>query len=430
MHLKNIRKILTASTIAALMLITAAPAAPLTAVAYPITRATPTEYPYVVSILHNPAPGVYAPEFRCSGALIDRYFVVTAAHCVSDENLQPEQLLVGHGGESHDSMSSYGVIGFAIHPRYTVAVTNQDVALPHDLALVHLAEPIEGPYLQLTGQNDKGLLKGKNGLRFYGWGEDQNGRTSPLLGVTRQTDMSRSGKRWYISFNPKLQIAAGWKIRGENLYSIPCYGDSGGPLVGFAKGKSPRLLGIVSYGAESCRTAAPVVYTRISAYLSWLKEARTALAATAAATRLIYISDDALGDATGSWQAAELASGAVTADGEYTVLFAEMLTENWSDFAYEMHAVLESYTNDGTFEADGTGLYDEEGALLCPASSTYGKEDGTGYHGLWIATTCLVEAVGTTFDASIWLRSASTSVYLPGESEDGVRVEYVIAPKL
>jgi trypsin len=403
------------------------------AVAYPIAQAEPEEYPYVVDVSYNPQPGVNAPEFRCTGALIARYFVLTAAHCVSDDGLEPEQILIGRGGRNRNELSNYGVIGIAVHPRYTVPQTNDEVGLPHDLALLHLAEPVEGPYLSLTTKNDKALLSGKNGLRFYGWGEDQNQRMSDLLGVTRQLDMSRSAKRWFPDFNPRLQIAAGWKIKGENLYSAPCFGDSGGPLVGFAKGGAPRLLGVVSYGATSCRTSAPVVYTRVSAYLPWIASARQDLAMKANKTALLYTAKDDFSDATGIWQAAEVVSGGVAADRAATVFLVETLSEPWTEFDYRAQAVIESYTTESLHYVDSDGLYDEEGNVLCTATTEERSGEGlydSTYYIVGVDTTCLREAVGTTFDASIWLYADSSGIYNQGTSSDGVRVEFVIVPAL
>jgi hypothetical protein len=432
-NLRNLAAKLLGSAVVVTAGFTALSAGRTQAVAYPITQAAPDQYPYVVDVSYNPQPGVNAPEFRCTGALIDRYFVLTAAHCVSEEGLEPEQILIGRGGRNRNEMSNYGVIGIAIHPRYTVPMTNAEVGLPHDLALLHLAEPVEGPYLTLTTKNDKTLLSGKKGLRFYGWGEDQNQRSSDLLGVTRQLDMSRSARKWFPDFNPKLQIAAGWRLKGENLYSAPCFGDSGGPLVGFAKGGAPRLLGVVSYGAASCRTSAPVVYTRVSAYLSWITSTRQELALKAQDTALLYTAEDDLSDATGVWQAAEIVSGGVAADRTTTVFLVETLIKPWTNFDYRAQAVIESYTTDEQHYMDASGLYDGDGNLLCAA--TAGERSGDGgygsvYYVLGVSTECLRGAVGTTFDASIWLHAVSSGVYGSDKSSDGVLVEFVIVPAL
>ena len=51
-----------------------------------------------------------------------------------------------------------------------------------------------------------------------------------------------------------------------------CGGDSGGPLVYQAITDDPYYqVGIVSYGTRICGRGVPGVYTRIEAYLDWIK---------------------------------------------------------------------------------------------------------------------------------------------------------------
>jgi hypothetical protein len=50
-----------------------------------------------------------------------------------------------------------------------------------------------------------------------------------------------------------------------------CQGDSGGPLMVFTKSKQWELIGITSYGI-GCATGKPGVYTRITAFLTWIQQ--------------------------------------------------------------------------------------------------------------------------------------------------------------
>ena len=48
---------------------------------------------------------------------------------------------------------------------------------------------------------------------------------------------------------------------------VVCYqGDSGGPLAAH-----DRVIGLVSFGMIRCADGVPDVFTRVSAYLSWIK---------------------------------------------------------------------------------------------------------------------------------------------------------------
>jgi len=53
-----------------------------------------------------------------------------------------------------------------------------------------------------------------------------------------------------------------------------CNGDSGGPLVIENNGESRQVIGIVSWGYIPCGSGEgkPSVYTRVSAYIDWIKQ--------------------------------------------------------------------------------------------------------------------------------------------------------------
>jgi secreted trypsin-like serine protease len=46
-------------------------------------------------------------------------------------------------------------------------------------------------------------------------------------------------------------------------------GDSGGPLTGVVGGQR-RVLGVTSFGSQSCAVGYPQAFTRVTFYLSWI----------------------------------------------------------------------------------------------------------------------------------------------------------------
>lgn len=66
-------------------------------------------------------------------------------------------------------------------------------------------------------------------------------------------------------FHADTQLCIG--KNGKNA----CNGDSGGPLACETEGNF-KVLGIASYVAGSCDVDHPVVYTKVSAYVSWIME--------------------------------------------------------------------------------------------------------------------------------------------------------------
>jgi secreted trypsin-like serine protease len=78
--------------------------------------------------------------------------------------------------------------------------------------------------------------------------------------------------RQVYDFDTRKQICA-----GNNQYTKDaCQGDSGGPLMYEINGQW-YVNGVVSYGEECAKFYRPGVYTRVSYYLSWIRQITSAL---------------------------------------------------------------------------------------------------------------------------------------------------------
>ncbi len=68
-------------------------------------------------------------------------------------------------------------------------------------------------------------------------------------------------------------IVVSYSFHRHSCLLDACTGDSGGPLMFFTESKQWELIGITSYGkGNSCATEYPGVYTRVTAFLSWIKD--------------------------------------------------------------------------------------------------------------------------------------------------------------
>ncbi len=97
--------------------------------------------------------------------------------------------------------------------------------------------------------------------------------SSPILQEASLNVISNSFCRRLLSpslgrhgaVNDTIQICA------VHPYRDSCKGDSGGPLLLKGDGYELIQIGIVSYGSRDCSSGLPGVYTRVSAYVDWIK---------------------------------------------------------------------------------------------------------------------------------------------------------------
>ena len=66
--------------------------------------------------------------------------------------------------------------------------------------------------------------------------------------------------------NTDIQLCAG--DPGKDA----CMGDSGGPLLAKTEADEIVQIGIVSFGSKKCGDGFPGIYTKVSAFISWIEE--------------------------------------------------------------------------------------------------------------------------------------------------------------
>lgn len=201
----------------------------------------------------------------CGAVLVAKDMVLTAAHCVGTMN---GKVLVGAMKENTASFGGAewrGVIGGMIkHPNYSTSTNSNDL-------MMFRITPVTKTHLKpifLNGRNKK--PKTGQPLRVIGMGAlnpagTQYGKSlkqTTVKYVSPRTCNSRYGG-W---LNSKTMLCA---ADFEGQRSDSCYGDSGGPI--FIPAKFPKLVGIVSFGADCADKYYPGVYARVSGNISWIK---------------------------------------------------------------------------------------------------------------------------------------------------------------
>ncbi|CAF1310210.1 unnamed protein product [Adineta ricciae] len=260
------------------------------------------------------------PNF-CGGTVINERHILTAAHCIADLeeygfSIRDIEVRLGliDIPDPGPHVESYSLQSATIHPDYNT----HDIAAGYDIAVLTLSRPIDFnrnefiskvclPFLNSTPPDDLANpeypLPNTN-LIAVGWGVKREGShiTSDILQqVTLQAvDKNDSKCRYPADFpvpaqhnNPQIQMCAAApgkgklyfaslhhleitvQIRNSSSFNFidTCQGDSGGPLLMFRPDtKVWELVGVTSFGKGCAEASYSGVYTRVAAYLDWIKQ--------------------------------------------------------------------------------------------------------------------------------------------------------------
>ena len=201
------------------------------------------------------------PEFICSGSLITKDVIITAAHCAFDKGFYWVRL-------KSDTLKSEEplreVAAVWRHERYNKKTTQ------NDLGLLKLTDPVTDiKPVAIPKKSEVSKLSSPRKFQILGWGNDQLKTIAKFLRYANLVDQSGAARKTYGRFfNSTTMLSAGRYIPAERVFAGGCNGDSGGPLT-TKLGDKTVLVGLTSWGsAQGCDKGKPTIFTKLTYYVS------------------------------------------------------------------------------------------------------------------------------------------------------------------
>ncbi|KAI5640682.1 trypsin domain-containing protein [Phthorimaea operculella] len=194
-------------------------------------------------------------DYICGGSIINQNFILSAAHCFNSCDADRSTYVVVVGTTDYSKAKSHSVEKVFMHKYYSPKFVKNDIALiklKNDLMFNRNVQRIT-------------IVKRPPAYAFAeiaGWGllDEEEGTEGKILKRARQKVLSAMECVDELEYLPPKAFCA------YSLKGYPAGGDSGSALVVHKY----MQIGIVSY--KDLRVSVElVVYTNVSAYISWIK---------------------------------------------------------------------------------------------------------------------------------------------------------------
>ncbi|XP_062859475.1 polyserase-2 [Trichomycterus rosablanca] len=223
--------------------------------------ASPGTWPWQVSI-H------YESQHICGGTLINREWVLSAAHCIVSTNTSEWTVYLGRNGQNTTNPHevSRSVREIIVHPFY------DNMMIDNDVALIKLSNPVDFTnYIRPVCLASPGSVFNTDTTCWAtGWGNVAYNDSLPPPYILQEVQVPVVGNKQCMCQYENGYITPQKICAGEAGRGI-CMGDSGGPLQ-CQQNSVWVQAGISSFGVSCGGGDYPEVYTRVSEFQAWITQ--------------------------------------------------------------------------------------------------------------------------------------------------------------